>query len=158
MAGRLALLLGAVVVSLFAITRGEPWIDDPKIIQTRVAEALSHDLCPQMSADLAAVEVSLPRVERVAAENLIIERLIAGVENLGQRTLSADRPTSEWLSDWQYLVTYRSSFVKADRADGTPRLPPHPKTGGESIIERMDQAAPAGCTVPPEILDDFRGR
>lgn len=152
------LLTGALVVSLLSIYRGEPRIDNPTIIETRVAQVLSTDLCPQMAADLAAVDASLPRVERVGAENLAIERLIDGVEDLGQRALNADRPTSRWLSDWRYLATYRSSFVKPDRKNGSPRLPPHPQSSGDSIVEQIDQAAPVGCTVPPEILDDFLGR
>lgn len=123
-------------------------IDDPSVVTT-VERA-----CADMTRAVRklAPEAGMTTAQQVVAlrsQSTAVTAMVNTVRDLGPEVLAGDRPTEDWLRDWESLVSARDLAI--DRiARGMDSDFQVPVEDGEPITTRMsglDQ-----CTVPATLL------
>lgn len=115
--------------------------------------------CAALAKDVHAMQPSGPqdpveRAELVRSENRSVVAFVSAVRALGHDTLEDDEPAEAWLADWERLVAAREAFARhPDASDAT--APAIPTDDGKPITRRMNRVG-LRCSVPKELLDDFR--
>lgn len=90
----------------------------------------------------------------IRRQNLAAQRMLERVEARGAKRIDADRPTRQWVEDWQRLIDNRAR-VADGLLDGEVRDQAVPRDpDGRRLDRRMNAAAAAaGCVVPRQFVE-----
>ncbi|MEO5980994.1 MAG: hypothetical protein ABIQ13_01625 [Pedococcus sp.] len=153
---RVAVVVAGVVV---AVALMKLWTfantDDPDVIENSVITRTVGVACATMrdSVASAALPTSAPRNQRVGAvnaQNDAVVDMLTKVRSLGPTLLDADQPTSQWIEDWERLVTARDAYARS-LAAGKPKPLALPVVDGRPLLDRLNNVG-VNCRVPLALL------
>lgn len=125
-------------------------IDDPEVMSVVDAE------CRSMTSTVEGLPLEgdqRAQSRRILDQNSAVEQMVEAVRELGQDVLDRDRPTVQWLEDWERLLEARATFAR-DLATENRAALDVPRVDGQRITERMDEAALLmECVVPEELTE-----
>jgi hypothetical protein len=76
--------------------------------------------------------------------------LVSTVREVGAARIEADRPTAQWLEDWERLVAIRDAYARS-LAAGKPTPLAFPEIGGRPLVDRLNDVG-LNCRVPLVLL------
>jgi hypothetical protein len=157
-AARISVVVAAVVVT---VSLHRLWAyanaDDPALIDDPVVVRAVDAACAVMRQVTAAEALGLAdplgaRVAAINAENLAVEQMVATIrDRVPEVTLVRDRPSIQWLQDWQMLVASREQYARS-LATGSPKPMVVPVVAGKSLVDRLGSVG-VDCAVPRVLLD-----
>lgn len=125
-------------------------IDDPEVMSA------VDDECRSMTSTVEGLPLAGgpgEQARRIIDQNDAVEQMVEAIRELGSDVLARDRPTQEWLADWDRLVEARATFAR-DLATETRATLDVPRVDGQSITDRMDEATLLiECVVPEELTE-----
>ncbi|MCW2623225.1 MAG: hypothetical protein JWL64_2827 [Frankiales bacterium] len=140
--------LGLYVTSLVLTTQDQAATFDTDPVTTAAKAA-----CTSLRSDLQAMPLLPPgsslevRQARVRDQSARMRLLVTQVQAVGDRALDDDRPSRQWLRDWDTLAGAREAYA----AGGLVGAFTVPLVDGQPLTRRMSDIGLRPCIVPPEL-------
>lgn len=151
--GACLLVVGGIGAFTYSVIRYAGH-DLPELIDDPVVVSTVDTACTSMTAEVARLTVApgatwAQRADSVRKQNAAVHSMVRTIEGLGTERIQNDRPTREWLDDWNRLVAARARY--ADRLAHETN-PPWivPVVDGRPITARMNNVGV--CAVPETLV------
>lgn len=128
--------------------------DDPELIDDPSVISKVESACAEMTASLAQPVASgsiraVSQASTIRAQNEAVEAMTSAIRSLGRSSLAQDRPTAEWLTNWDELVRVRTNYAD-DLAASRSTTYIVPRIEGVPVTFRINEVSVA-CEVPPQL-------
>lgn len=134
--------------------------DFPSMIQDeRLLSVITRE-CHLMTSTVESMPVTgRPReqAEIITDQNQAVEKMLDAIRAVDGDVRSADRPTNDWLDDWERLIGARERFAAQIVTGAQPDLDIPRDSSGNDIYLRMDDVwlDGRGCEVPEALLNPY---
>lgn len=155
-------VLGSLVGALgLGVTAGYIASKDfPSLIEDHDLLTVITRECQVMTASIHKMPVvGTPKqqVAILADQNRAVEQMLGAIRFVDAGIRAADKPTDEWLADWDRLIRARETYAAQVRRGSRPNLRIPRDASGDRIYLRMDNVwleNPA-CRVPSDLLNPY---
>jgi hypothetical protein len=155
-------IVGSLVVAVgLGVTGGVIASKDfPTLIQNHQLRTVIGHECRIMTETIESMPVDgTPRqqVAILADQNQAVEQMLEAVRMVDDSTRAADKPTDQWLADWDRLIQARESYAELLERGRRPNLRIPRDADGEYIFKRMNDVwlTTTECRVPNDLLNPY---
>lgn len=148
-----AAALGVITCWIYAMATFTRY-DDPQIIDDPSVVSRVESACAQMTTSLAQPVASgsvraVSPTSTIRAQNEAVTTMTSTIRSLGRSSLAQDRPTAEWLDNWDELVRVRANYAD-DLAAARTTTYIVPRIDGIPVTFRINEISVA-CEVPAQL-------
>lgn len=134
--------------------------DFPSLIENHQLVTVISEECQIMTDSIKSMPVDGSPKQQVAIladQNRAVEQMLAAVRLVDAKIRAADKPTDQWLADWDRLIRARESYAVLVKRGYRPNLRIPRDADGDYIFKRMDDVwlTTTECTVPNDLLNPY---
>lgn len=134
--------------------------DFPTVIENPKLLGLITQECAVMTSTVESTPVDGSPKEQAAAladQDQSVEQMVQAIRLVDPDVRAADKPTDQWLADWDRLVEAREQYAELVARGFQPQLRIPHDADGAPISERMNDVwlTNSKCSVPDDLLNPF---
>lgn len=156
-----AMVLGLVVaVVLVSVLVELDRKDAPGLIEDGTLVSIIDRECELMRSTVESMPLSgspTRQARTIGDQNEAVEGMLERIRARGGAAIAADRPTEEWLADWQTILDARSRFAAGFVTGGADDFELPLDADGDPVHLRMNDVwlGATVCEVPAALLSPY---
>jgi hypothetical protein len=158
----IAAMTGSVLIAVgLSVTGGVIASKDlPSVIENhQLTTVIGHE-CRIMTESIESMPVDgtlRQQADILADQNQAVEQMLEAVRMLPDDVRAGDKPTEQWLADWDRLLQARASYAVLLERGYRPSLRIPRDSDGDYIFKRMNRVwlTTDECHVPNELLNPY---
>lgn len=153
----LSLIAGVGMIATAAIVGTK---EAPGLIEdSQIVDVVSHE-CSIMKSTVESMPVRGGVEQQVSIlrdQDLAVTHMLTKIRAIDAAVRAADRPTDDWLDDWDSLITARKEYAKLIMRGAEPDLQIPLDASGDQIQNRMNDVwlDRIECKVPMALLRPY---